>query len=88
LLGTGAVGAPRPWLARVIERFNAVSGAARVALDLPSGLDCDTGEAAGACVRADLTVSFVAEKLGFANPRASAFLGRVVVVGIGVPARP
>jgi NAD(P)H-hydrate epimerase len=85
LLGTGSAGAPRERLAHVIDAFNAASAPLKVALDLPSGLDCDTGEAPGACVRADMTVTFVAEKLGFANPRAAPLLGRVVVAGIGAP---
>jgi NAD(P)H-hydrate epimerase len=56
-----------------------------VSLDLPSGLDCDTGRPLGACVRADVTVTFAAPKLGFSQPGAAAWLGRVEVVGIGAP---
>ncbi len=56
-----------------------------VALDLPSGLDCDTGKPLGACVRACATVSFVAPKLGFAHPGASEWTGDVSIVGIGAP---
>lgn len=85
LLGTGAIGAPRPELARVIESFNAAPDVLRVALDLPSGLDCDSGDTPGACIRADMTITFVAEKRGFANRHAAALLGRVLVVGIGAP---
>jgi NAD(P)H-hydrate epimerase len=84
LLGTGAIGAPRPEIAAVIERINHRRGAC-VALDLPSGLDCDTGETARVCVRADLTVTFVAPKRGFSSQNAARWLGRVEVVGIGVP---
>jgi len=92
LLGTGAVGPPRGAIAIAITAINdvraaAVDVAARVlAVDLPSGLDADTGEAAGPCVRADLTATFVAEKAGFANPSAAAFTGTVHVLGIGAPA--
>jgi NAD(P)H-hydrate epimerase len=85
LLGTGSVGPPRADLAAVIERLDAARGVPCIALDLPSGLDCDSGEAPGVCVHAALTVTFVAHKRGFANPRAAACLGRVEVVGIGVP---
>jgi NAD(P)H-hydrate epimerase len=56
-----------------------------VAIDLPSGLDCDTGTAAGECVRADTTVTFVARKRGFDTPEAGRFTGTVHVVGIGAP---
>lgn len=84
LLGTGTVGAPRPPFDSLIDWMNAES-AARLAVDLPSGLDCDTGEPASPTVRADLTCTFVAEKTGFANPAAARVLGRVRVVDIGVP---
>ena len=92
LLGTGAVGPPRAAVAVAITAINEVRAAAGdfaarvLAVDLPSGLDADTGEAAGACVRADLTATFVAEKAGFANPSAAAFTGTVHVLGIGAPA--
>ena len=57
-----------------------------LAIDLPSGLDCDTGEPLGdACIRATRTVTFVAEKLGFANPRSREFTGPVIVGDIGCP---
>jgi NAD(P)H-hydrate epimerase len=85
LLGTGAVGPPRADVAAVIERLDAAAGVPCIALDVPSGLDCDTGEAPGACIRAALTLTFVALKRGFAQPRAARYLGRVEVVGIGAP---
>lgn len=94
LLGTGASGSPRGVVAAAIGAINAVRAeaiggeAARVfAVDLPSGLDADTGAAPGACVRADETATFVAEKRGFANPAAAAFTGTVHVLGIGAPRR-
>jgi NAD(P)H-hydrate epimerase len=89
LLGTGFEGQVRPVVARVIDRLNAHRerrGATLVALDLPSGLDCDTGEPSQPTIRADLTVSFAAPKIGFAAPRAAAYVGRVAVASIGVPA--
>jgi NAD(P)H-hydrate epimerase len=55
-----------------------------LAVDVPSGLDCDTGKPLGnACVRATRTVTFVAEKVGFASNEAKQWLGDVVV-GISV----
>lgn len=57
-----------------------------LAIDVPSGLDCETGEAGGAAVRADATVTFVARKVGFDQPDAAGFLGEVFVAGIGAPA--
>lgn len=90
LLGTGAHGAPRGTIAAAIRGINTVRavGAARVfAVDLPSGLDCDTGAAPGDCIRADVTATFVARKLGFAAPGADRFTGQVHVIDIGVPRR-
>lgn len=57
-----------------------------LAVDVPSGLDCDTGAPLGPTVRATVTVTFVAAKPGFAIPAAKPHVGRVVVVGIGAPA--
>lgn len=89
LLGTGATGAPRGGVATAIEgiaAWRAATPSGRVlAVDLPSGLDCDSGLAAGACVKADATATFVAPKRGFAHPGAAAFTGAVHVVGIGAP---
>lgn len=88
LLGTGFQGEVRAPLDRGIEAINAAratSGPRVVAVDLPSGLDADTGRAARTTVRADLTVSFVAPKLGFAANGAREFTGDVRVAEIGVP---
>jgi NAD(P)H-hydrate epimerase len=52
---------------------------------LPSGLDGDTGAAPGACVRADVTATFVARKAGFDAAGAAALTGAVHVVDIGAP---
>lgn len=86
LLGTGFSGVVREPLAEIIETINSVRGARVVAVDLPSGLDCDSGGPAAATIRAELTVSFVAPKLGFSANGAAAFTGRVVIVDIGAPA--
>lgn len=86
LLGTGMQGAVRPVMASVIERINA-SGSKVLAIDLPSGLDCDTGRPLGACVRATRTATFVARKVGFDNPESVAWTGPIDVVDIGVPHR-
>ncbi len=83
LLGTGCDRAVVGRQKEVIEWMNS-TGAPIVAVDLPSGMDADTGLPHGAAVRAALTVTFVAPKTGFAN--AAAFLGTVVVAGIGAPA--
>ena len=86
ILGTGAVGPPRPPFGDAIRVINSLS-ARKLAVDLPSGLDCDTGIPAEPTFRAEHTCTFVAPKLGFAYPLAAPFLGQVHVVGIGVPLR-
>ncbi|MBI2804529.1 MAG: NAD(P)H-hydrate epimerase [Planctomycetes bacterium] len=83
LFGTGLTGPVRAPLDRVIEAINA-SGKRVFAVDIPSGLDCDTGEPQGPTIRAEHTVTFVAPKLGFQNPAAQAFTGQVHVVDIGI----
>jgi len=85
LLGTGFQGEVRPPLDTLIRALNKTPKRACVAVDLPSGLDCDTGKPSNATIRADLTVTFVADKIGFASPEARPYLGRVVVADIGVP---
>jgi len=89
LLGTGFSGELRPHLAAVIAAANRASADAGIpilAIDLPSGLDCDTGAPANPTIRADTTVTFVAQKIGFRFPQAQELLGRVVVCDIGAPA--
>jgi NAD(P)H-hydrate epimerase len=86
LLGTGTQGTLRePYISAVA----AINDAHRkvFAVDLPSGLDCDTGLPLGCCVRADHTATFVARKPGFDAPGASQWTGRVHVLDIGVPRR-
>jgi NAD(P)H-hydrate epimerase len=84
LFGTGLTGPLREPYDRVVAAINA--GTAKVlAVDIPSGLDCDTGRPLGPTVRADHTVTFVAPKAGFAAPEAREWLGEVHVVGIGAP---
>jgi NAD(P)H-hydrate epimerase len=82
--GTGIQGAPRGDIATAIEQINAC-GRPVVAIDIPTGLDCDTGQAPGPAVRAAMTVTFVARKKGFDAPGASAYTGEVVVADIGIP---
>jgi NAD(P)H-hydrate epimerase len=84
LLGTGARGEPRPPLDAVIDRLNAAA-APKLAVDLPSGLDCDSGHPAAYTIRAAETCTFVAAKPGFFVPGAEAFIGRLHVLDIGVP---
>lgn len=92
ILGTGFSGDQvRPHTAAVIDAMNTASagstasGPLVLAVDVPSGLDCDTGRAADSVIRADATVTFAASKVGFAEAGAIAVLGEVFVVSIGTP---
>lgn len=91
LLGTGTVGTLREPYRTAIAAINR-SGKRVLAVDLPSGMDCDTGQPIEAspdgtpvCVKAQQTVTFVARKRGFENPASRAFTGQVHVVDIGIP---
>ncbi len=89
VLGTGVDRPAAGAAARAIAAVDAWRGAGArvVAVDVPSGLDADTGAPAGggSAVRADVTVSFLGPKAGFDAPSAADHLGRVVVGDIGVP---
>lgn len=84
LLGTGTRGEIREPYSTVIDQINA-AGAKVFAVDLPSGLDCDTGVPLKPCVKADQTATFVARKTGFDIPGSESWTGEVHVIDIGVP---
>jgi NAD(P)H-hydrate epimerase len=83
LFGAGLTGPLREPFDRVVTTVNG-SGARVFAVDIPSGLDCDTGEPLGPTIRAEHTATFVAPKLGYRNPTAKVYTGSVHVVDIGV----
>jgi hydroxyethylthiazole kinase-like uncharacterized protein yjeF len=85
LLGTGFAGEVREPLAGVIRRINELKSPLIVAVDVPSGLNADTGEPGGVAVRADRTVTFLAEKAGLGRRAAKTYAGKVTVVDIGAP---
>ncbi|NIA06043.1 MAG: NAD(P)H-hydrate epimerase [Actinobacteria bacterium] len=84
IFGTGLSGPVHGFYAEVIETLNS-SGSAILAVDIPSGLDCDTGLPLGPAVRAAATVSFLARKKGFSVPGADAYTGQVHIADIGAP---
>lgn len=84
LLGTGAVGEPRPPLDHILACLNSCP-ARKMALDLPSGLDCDTGQPAVPTFRADHTCTFVAAKPGLLAPSARSWVGQLHILDIGIP---
>jgi NAD(P)H-hydrate epimerase len=84
LLGTGSRGEPRPPFDAVIDCMSAAS-APKLAVDLPSGLDCDTGAPSIHTIRAQATCTFVAAKPGFFAPSALPYVGDLHVLDIGQP---
>ena len=86
LFGTGFHGEPRPEAAAQIDSLNA-SGRPVIAVDLPSGVNADTGEIAGAAVRADVTVTMHARKVGLEVAPGRFHAGEVVVADIGLEPR-
>jgi len=84
VFGTGLRGRLKAEYARLIDGINSL-GPPIVAVDIPSGLDCDSGEALGTAIRAASTVTFVAVKKGFAlSGRAAEYTGEIFVASIGV----
>lgn len=82
LLGTGTKGSLRPPILQLVKKINAMD-AFRVAVDVPTGIDSDTGEVLGAAVKADLTITFYKSKKGL--EKAKKFVGELAVKGIGLP---
>ena len=86
ILGIGAKGAPREPAAAAIRFVNRLKGRARiVAVDIPSGLDADTGAAAGDVVEADLTLCMGMPKTGLSTPFALAHAGSIQVNDLEIP---
>lgn len=89
LLGTGAQGEPKPPFDAMIRTINQARqlGKKVLAVDLPSGLECDSGRPSQATIQADHTVTFAAIKPGLISDLGRQFVGQVHVVDIGVPRR-
>jgi hydroxyethylthiazole kinase-like uncharacterized protein yjeF len=83
MLGIGGRGGLREDAARLAE-ITEDRGGLVVAVDLPSGIEPDTGETPGPHVRADITVTFGARKIGLVVDPAAAAAGRIVDVDIGL----
>jgi NAD(P)H-hydrate epimerase len=83
LLGTGSQGAPRGPIAQAIDWANA-AGRPIVSVDVPSGLDADTGATPGSAIRAAATVTFAYPKLGLLVGQGPECCGDLVVDDIGI----
>ena len=86
LFGTGLRGQLSDEYRRLIESINSCESRI-LAVDIPSGLDCDAGEPLGASIRATWTVTFVAVKKGFVSANAAQYTGEIFVASIGIATR-
>jgi len=82
LLGTGTKGSLRPPILQLVKKINATD-AFRVAVDVPTGIDADTGKVLGYAVKANLTITFHKTKNGL--EKAKRYVGKLLVKSIGLP---
>ena len=82
LLGTGAKGPLKHPILQAVKVFNEMEGF-KIAVDLPTGVDSDSGEVVNEAVRADLTITLHKSKKGLM--KAKDYVGELVVADIGVP---
>jgi NAD(P)H-hydrate epimerase len=84
LFGTGLQGQLADNYRALINAINA-RGIPIIAVDIPSGLDCDSGQPLGTAIKAEATITFVAVKKGFAaDPASAQYTGDIYVAGIGI----
>lgn len=83
ILGTGAHGEPRFPIGEIIDCINSFHKFV-FSVDIPSGLDGDSGEPAHQTIRADITCTLAAFKKGFAQSRSSEYTGKIFLGDIGV----
>ena len=82
LLGIGLRGTPRPPILQLVKKINELN-AFKIAVDVPTGINSDTGEVLGEAVKANLTITFYKAKPGLL--KASDYVGELVVKDIGLP---
>ncbi|MGO8806086.1 MAG: NAD(P)H-hydrate dehydratase [Candidatus Bathyarchaeia archaeon] len=82
LLGTGTKGKIKPPVSQVVNCIN-TSDTFKIAVDVPTGIDSDTGDVLGTAVKADLTITFHRSKVGL--EKATEYVGELVVKDIGLP---
>jgi hydroxyethylthiazole kinase-like uncharacterized protein yjeF len=82
LLGTGTKGKLRPPIAQIVDFINALD-AFKIAVDVPTGVNSDTGKVLGNAVKANVTVTFHKSKVGLRS--AKKYVGELVVKEIGLP---
>jgi hydroxyethylthiazole kinase-like uncharacterized protein yjeF len=86
IFGTGLDAEVRGYYREVIDHLNTLQRPI-VAIDIPSGLDADTGKPLGTAIRASLTITFGLPKVGHLIPPGIDYVGEVKVIDIGIPKR-
>ncbi len=84
LLGTGLKGNVRGLFCEVIELVNNTNNAAVCSVDIPSGLNADTGQPMGCAIKADLTCTFVGLKQGLVTGVSGDYCGKLHFAGLGI----
>lgn len=84
IFGTGLKGEVRDFFKEIIQSINSL-GRPVVAIDIPSGLDSDSGQVLGSCIHASLTVTFGLLKRGLVLLPGAGHCGKVVLVDISLP---
>ncbi len=84
LLGSGATGAPRGFMNEILDVMNG-QGKVRIAVDIPSGVEADTGATPGKAFKAHCTVTFGAPKPGLYSYPGAALAGEIVIADISIP---
>jgi ADP-dependent NAD(P)H-hydrate dehydratase / NAD(P)H-hydrate epimerase len=82
LLGTGTKGKIKAPIKQIVEYINSLA-AFKIAVDVPTGIDSDSGEVLGAAIKADLTITFHKSKLGLQKAKGN--VGELLVLDIGLP---
>lgn len=89
IFGTGIKGKVTGLPAQIIKMVNQtkeiITSKPVISVDLPSGLDGDTGFPSGKCVKTTVTVTMGYPKKGFLNPKAKKYLGKLIIADIGYP---
>ncbi|ATW25577.1 NAD(P)H-hydrate dehydratase [Candidatus Formimonas warabiya] len=84
IFGTGFQGAAQGTIAKLIELVNE-AGKPVISIDLPSGMEADTGRVNGACIKARCTVTFGLPKIGLVLEPGASFVGKMLVADISLP---
>lgn len=81
IFGIGIHGMLSDFYLKLIDKINGIASPV-ISVDIPSGLEADSGESLGIAVQADKTVTFGYPKVGFKNPKAKVYLGELIIADI------